>query len=89
MAEYTTYFTDVALKNLRRYPEKDRKLILKNIEALAEKPLSKSNVVKLVEYDVSYRMRVGNYRVLFERDDSLTAIDIIDILPRREAYRRR
>ena len=89
MAGYKTYFTDVALKNLRRYPEKDRKLILKNIEALAENPLAKSNIVKLVEYDISYRMRVGNYRVLFERDDSLTTIDIIDILHRREAYRRR
>ena len=89
MAEYKTYLTDIALKHLKRYPEKDRKLIVKNIEALAENPLSKSNVVKLVEYDISYRMRVGDYRVFFEREDSLKIIDIIDILHRREAYRRR
>ena len=89
MAKYKTSFTDIALKHLKRYSENDRKLIIKNIELLAKNPLSKGNIVKLVEYDISYRMRVGNYRVLFERDDNLKIIDIIDILPRREAYRRR
>ena len=89
MAGYKTYFTDVALKNLKRFPEKDRALIIEKIKALVENPLAKTNIVKLVEYDISYRMRVGNYRVLFERDDKLKTIDIIDILPRRKAYRRR
>ena len=89
MADYKTYFTDVALKNLKRFPEKDRAIIIEKIKALAENPLAKSNIVKLVEYDISYRMRAGKYRILFERNDALKTIDIIDILPRRKAYRRR
>ena len=89
MAEYKTYFTDVAVKNLKKYPEKDRKLIIGKIKALAENPLAKTNVVKLVDYDISYRLRAGNYRVLLERNDELQTIEIIDILPRRKADRRR
>lgn len=46
------------------------------------------NVKRLVEFDVSYRLRVGKYRVLFDRDDIIRVIDVIDVLPRERAYRR-
>mgnify|MGYP000205607661 FL=1 len=45
-------------------------------------------VKRLVNYDVTYRLRVGDYRVLFERDDVIRIIDIVDVLPRGHAYRR-
>jgi len=64
-------------------------MILNNIKKLAQDPHNKSNVQKLVNFDVAYRMRVGNYRVLFDREDSLQIIDIVDILRRKHAYRRR
>ena len=86
---YNVQFTAIALKNLKRYPRKDQALIIKNIEQLAENPFTKSNIKRLVKFDVSYRLRVGNYRVLFEREDALKIIDIIDILPRQKSYRRR
>lgn len=88
MARYAVQFTDVALKNLKRYPKKDQRLILSRIEQLAEVPQAMSNVKQLVNFDVSYRLRVGKYRVLFERDDVIHIIDVIDILPRGRAYRR-
>ncbi len=56
---YDVIFTDTALKNLSRYPSKDQQAILKNIKQLAENPVTKSNVKKLVDFDVSYRLRVG------------------------------
>ena len=62
-------FTETALKNLQSCPQKDQYIILNNIEKLAQDPFNKSNVKKLVHFDVAYRMRVGNYRVLFDRDD--------------------
>lgn len=82
---YEVTFTDIALASLKRYPRKDQDLILKNIEKLALNPLQKSNVKKLVNFDVAYRLRVGYYRILFERDDTLK---IIDIVQRKAAYRR-
>lgn len=86
---YEVQFTEVALNNLQKYPANDRKRIVERIEALADNPLQAPNVKRLVDFDVSYRLRVGNYRVLFERDDIIRIIDVIDVLPRGRAYRRR
>ena len=86
---YDVTFTDTALKNLARYRTKDQQAILKNIKQLSENPLEKSNVKKLVDFDVSYRLRVGNYRVLFDREDNLKIIDVVDVLPRNKVYQRR
>ena len=47
------------------------------------------NVKKLADFDVTYRLRVGDYRILFDRDDDNRIIDVIDILPRSRAYRRK
>ncbi len=47
---YTVEFTEIALKNLKRYPRKDQNLILKNIGELAADPLVKSNVKKPVDF---------------------------------------
>jgi mRNA interferase RelE/StbE len=83
---YEVQFTNIALKNLKQYPQKDQRLILTNIEKLADDPFSKTNVKKLVNFGISYRLKVGNYRVFFEREDALKIIDIIDILPRKKSY---
>lgn len=83
---YEVQFTDIAVKNLKKFPQKDQRLILTNIEKLADDPFSKTNVKKLVNFGISYRLRVGNYRVFFEREDRLKIIDIIDILPRKKSY---
>lgn len=85
---YEVRFTEEALKNIARYPRQDQRRILDRIRQLAGDPLSMPNVKRLVDFDVSYRMRVGDYRVLFERDDIILIIDIIDILPRGRAYKR-
>lgn len=86
---YEVQFTEVALNNLQKYPANDRKRIIERIEAMAENPLQALNIKRLVNFDVSYRLRVGNYRVLFERDDIIRIIDVIDVLPRGRAYRRK
>ncbi len=87
---YEVCFTEVALKSLQRCLLKDKKLIIRNIEQLAADPLHKSNVKKLVDFDAAaFRMRVGNYRILFDREDDLKIIDIIDIRQRKQAYQKR
>ena len=86
---YRVEFTETALKNLARYPKADQRRILERIDKLAADPTAMPNVKRLVDFDVAYRLRVGNYRVLFDREDILKIIDVIDILPRQRAYRRR
>jgi mRNA interferase RelE/StbE len=80
---YNLKFTDIALVNLKNYPKKDQIRVLEQVEKLALNPLEKSNVKKLVNFDISYRLRVGDYRVFFEKDDE---IKIIDVLRRDKAY---
>ena len=86
---YRVEFTETALKNLARCPKADQRRILERIDKLAADPIATPNVKRLVDFDVAYRLRVGNYRILFDREDILKIIDVIDILQRQQAYRRR
>lgn len=54
-----------------------------NIKEAIEK-LPSGDVKKLQGYKNSYRLRVGDYRILFDMDGK---IEIIDVLPRGEAYK--
>ena len=47
--------------------------------------LPTGDVKKLQGYAVAYRLRVGDYRVLFDMD---TQITVTNILPRGEAYKK-
>lgn len=86
---YTVQFTKTAVKNLKRYPKNDRRRIWNKIKQLAANPRVMPGVKQLVNFDVAYRLRAGNYRILFDRDDIIKVIDVIDVLPRGKAYRRR
>lgn len=86
---YEVRFTDTALGSLYRFPHKDQQRILTLVEQLASDPMAMPNVKRLVEYDdAAYRLRVGNYRILFDRDDAMRIIDIIDVRTRGRVYRR-
>lgn len=86
---YDVQFTSTALKHMRNYPRNDQRKILERIDQLAQDPHRMPNVKRLVEHDITYRLRVGRYRVLFDRDDTVRVIDVVDILPRSRAYRRK
>jgi len=85
---YRVEFSESAVKILRRFPRDDQRRILAQIERLAANPQDMPGVKRLVEYDVTYRLRVGDYRVLFDRDDVIRVIDVVDVLQRGRAYRR-
>jgi mRNA interferase RelE/StbE len=85
---YAIRFTKVAQKSFIILNKSDKLLIIDKIKQLANNPFEMTNVKKLVANDISYRLRVGNYRVLFDRDDVIRIIDIIDIIRRKDAYRR-
>jgi len=84
---YQVKFTKTALKNLKKIQREDQEKILNQIDLLATSPDEKSNVKKLTD-SPHYRLRVGNYRIIFDREDILKIIDIIDILHRKNAYKK-
>jgi len=57
--------------------------IKRNIKEAIEK-LPSGDIKKLKGYRNAYRLRVGDYRILYDIDD---AICITDVLPRGAAYK--
>jgi mRNA interferase RelE/StbE len=62
---------------------RDQNRILKKIKEMANDPLKTANVKKLVDFNDSYRLRVGDFRVLFRRDDAEVTIIVIRIIKRK------
>lgn len=57
------------------------------VETLAEDPSLASK--KLVGSDSIYRIRVGDYRIIYSIESSVLTIEIIKVGHRREIYRKR
>ena len=72
-------------KELRPIPSRDRLQILHDIERLQDQP-RRHGVEKLGGVD-GYRLRVGDYRILFTIDDGSKRVTIYRIKHRRDAYR--
>ena len=82
MFELSIEFKPKALKDLRSFSSQDRKRILVKIEALKDNLTG--DVKRLTNFSPEYRLRVGNYRVLFESDGE--RVVIYRIKHRKDAY---
>ncbi len=85
--KYRIQYENKAFKALMKIPEKERAFIKNVIDRLADDPMRKSNVKKLLNRP-GYRLRVGNFRVLFEMDSETKNILIISVGHRKKVYRR-
>ena len=81
-----TYSLDLkpkAEKDLRALPRAVQERVAEKLRALRED--LQGDVKRLTQFVPSYRLRVGDYRVLFEIENE--AVVVYRILHRREAYR--
>lgn len=76
-----------ARKDLRRIDPPTRKRILSAIARLAQ-GAEMTGDVKRLQGSHEYRLRVGDWRVRFERQDRQLVIVIVRVLPRGRAYDR-
>lgn len=74
-----------AEKELARLPQNAYELTAKKLLALQENPRP-VGVKKLAGRD-GYRVRVGDYRILYAIDDGAHCVTVLAIRHRREAYR--
>lgn len=74
-----------AEKELRRIPKADLRRIVERIERLATEPRP-PGCEKLFDENV-YRVRQGDYRILYSVDDSERVVEVLKIGHRREVYR--
>jgi mRNA interferase RelE/StbE len=85
--EYRVEVKDSAIKELARLQEVIGRRVLNTLESLVSNPRPKQ-CCKLVETACSYRLRVGDYRILYQIDDKSKTITVFRIAHRREVYRK-
>ena len=86
MASYSILLTRSAAKELERVPTKDRQRIVARIGTLAGDPRPVG--AEKLSGDDKYRIRQGDYRILYEIIDAELIVTVVRIGNRREVYRR-
>jgi mRNA interferase RelE/StbE len=86
MGEYSIEFARSASRELERLREPVFSRILRRIEALALTPRP-DGCRKLQGAPVLWRIRVGDYRVLYAVEDAQKMVDVIAVRHRSAAYR--
>jgi len=85
MARYRLLFKRSITKDLRSIPKKDVSRILNRIEALADDPRP-PGCEKLSAREL-YRIRQGNYRILYEIHDDVLVIVVVKVGSRSVVYK--
>jgi len=86
MPEYSIVFARSARRELEGLPRLVKPRILDRIEQLSGKPCP-IGVRKVVGSESLWRLRIGNYRVIYGVYDGQKLVDMIHIRHRRDAYR--
>ncbi len=84
-SNWTIAYTKQAEKFLDKLQQKDRERILLKISQLLtnEKNL---DIKHLSGTDGGYRLRVGNYRIIYNKHDDMFIIEVIKIGDRKDIY---
>ncbi len=83
---YEVVFTKQALRSLRKIPRNIAMLIREKLEQLAADPYAPNNNVTKLVGRPGYRLRVGDWRVIYELQDGQLILLVIKIGPRGEVY---
>lgn len=86
MAAYKILFDMEVKKDLTKLPKKISGNILKKVLALEYQPRPPQSL-KLSGTEGIYRLRVGDYRVIYSINDPLKEVIVYHIRNRKEAYR--
>jgi mRNA interferase RelE/StbE len=85
MADYSITFARAARKELEALDAKVVGRVFPKIEALADDPRP-AGCRKLVGEENLWRVRVGDYRVVYSIDDAKRTVDVVHIRHRSRAY---
>ena len=88
MASYKIVWKRSAKKELKKLDKQVILRILQAVENLAEDPLQ-AGTKKLVGSDSIYRIRVGDYRIIYNIESSILTIEIVKVGHRGQVYRKK
>ncbi len=86
MASYSIVYKPSVEKDLRSLPQSTLARVIKQIDMLGDNPISRSSV-KLTASKRLYRIRVGDYRVVYGVDQDAKKVTIHYVRHRRDVYR--
>jgi mRNA interferase RelE/StbE len=86
--KYAFRWRERAVRQLRAIPQPAALTILQALTPLGDDPRRPdANVKKLTGYEDRYRLRVGDYRVIYDVTDKELVILVVGVGHRREIYR--
>ncbi len=83
---FSIEFTPSALRKFRKLAKEIQRRISNAIDALAENPFP-PGVKKLIAEQNVYRVRVGDYRILYQVEVARLVVLVLKVGHRREIYR--
>jgi mRNA interferase RelE/StbE len=86
MASYKIEWKNSAYKELQKLPRPIITRVVAAVSELSNEPFP-HGVKKLVGSEFSYRIRIGDYRVVYEVFENRLVIEIIRIRHRKDVYR--
>ena len=87
MAEYRLLVKPSAVKEIEAIGTKrDRQQIVRRIQALAAEPRPAGRE-KLAGHSTLFRVRQGQYRVIYTVNDAQRTVEVVKVGHRREVYR--
>ena len=86
-ASYSVVIKKSAERELRGLPKEDLRRVVDRIRALAGDPRPLGN--EKITGQERYRIRQGDYRIVYAVDDEGRTVEIVKIGHRREVYRKK
>jgi len=87
MASYRLVIRPSVLKDVRDIPKAVLQRIKTAMQSLADEPFARGTS-KLQGSEDTFRIRVGDYRIVFEVDSGEKIVKIIHVAHRRDVYRK-
>lgn len=84
---FSVEYSKAARKALKAMPRTKARLVMEKIEELAEDPTALNNNVKKLTSHPGYRLRVGDWRVVYTIHEQALLIAVVRIAPRGDVYR--
>jgi mRNA interferase RelE/StbE len=84
VASYSLRIRLSAAKELEAVPLRDRKRLIAKIRRLAQEP--RPSGCEKLSGDEKYRLRQGDYRILYSVDDTDSTVVVVKLGHRRDVY---
>ncbi|MCB0113951.1 MAG: type II toxin-antitoxin system RelE/ParE family toxin [Caldilineaceae bacterium] len=84
---YRVLFTKEAAKSLKQMPRNTARRVQEKLAILAQDPYASQNNVTKLQNRPGYRLRVGDWHMIYELEGEQIVILVLKIAPRGEVYR--